>query len=68
MRFTVDTMESSAQIPAIELLVVSSVRVLRLLAVLGDTIGFSLLVNGEGSGAEQARGTGALQKSERRIR
>src|SRR5207302_10966855 len=48
MRLTGDCMESSAQIAALELLAASSsVRMLCLLAVLGDTIVFSLLVSRE---------------------
>jgi len=38
-------MESSAQDTALELLAAFSIRVLRLLAVLGDTIRFPLLVS-----------------------
>src|SRR3979411_2258938 len=46
MRLTVACMESSAQIAALELVTASSMRVLRFLAVFGDTISFSLLLNG----------------------
>ena len=45
MRLTVACMESSAQIAALELVTASSMRVLCFLAVFGDTISFSLLLN-----------------------
>src|SRR6266849_6616958 len=45
MRLTVACMESSAQIAALELVTPSSMRVLCFLAVFGDTIRFSLLLN-----------------------
>src|SRR5438046_3471756 len=45
MRLTVACMESSAQMAALELVTASSMRVLCLLAVFGDTISFSLLLN-----------------------
>jgi len=47
MEFSIDCMESSAQDAALELLAEFSMRVLRLLAVLGDTINFPLLVGRE---------------------
>src|SRR5260370_36093399 len=45
MRLTVACMESSAQIAALELITASSMTVLCFLAVFGDTISFSLLLN-----------------------
>src|SRR6266699_3805831 len=45
MRLTVACMESSAQIAAVELVTASSMRVLCFLAVFGDTISFSSLLN-----------------------
>src|SRR4030081_3301208 len=53
MRLTVACMESSAQIAALELVTASSMRVLCFLAVFGDTISFSLLLN---DGAERPHG------------
>src|SRR4030081_39803 len=58
VRVTVVWMESSAQIAALELDTASSMRVLCFLAVLGDTISFSLLLN---EGAERPHGQDADQ-------